>query len=49
MPQASPWWMPDVHADRQPFLQARRRILAALRRHQEAQDLVEVETAILQK
>jgi elongation factor P--(R)-beta-lysine ligase len=49
MPQASPWWMPDVHADRQPFLQARRRILAALRRQLEAQDFVEVETAILQK
>ena len=49
MPQASPWWMPDVHADRQPFLQARRRILAALRRHLEAQDFVEVETAILQR
>ena len=26
MPQASPWWRPNVHADRQPFLQARRRI-----------------------
>jgi lysyl-tRNA synthetase class 2 len=49
MPQASPWWMPDVHADRQPFLQARRRILAALRRQLEAQDFVEVETAILQR
>ena len=49
MPQASPWWTPDVHADRQPFLQARRRILAALRGHLEAQDFVEVETAILQR
>ena len=49
MPQASPWWMPDVHADRQPFLQARRRILAGLRRHLEARDFVEVETAILQR
>jgi lysyl-tRNA synthetase class 2 len=48
MPQASPWWMPDIHADRQPFLKARRRILAALRRHLDAQDFVEVETAILQ-
>jgi elongation factor P--(R)-beta-lysine ligase len=48
MRQASPWWMPDVHADRQPFLQARRRILAALRGTLEAQDFVEVETAILQ-
>jgi lysyl-tRNA synthetase class 2 len=49
MPQASPWWTPDVHADRQPFLQARRRILAALRSHLEAQAFVEVETAILQR
>jgi lysyl-tRNA synthetase class 2 len=49
MPQASPWWMPDIHADRQPFLQARRHILAALRRHLEAQDFIEVETAILQR
>ena len=49
MPQASPWWMPDVHADRQPFLQARRRILAGLRSHLEARDFVEVETAILQR
>jgi lysyl-tRNA synthetase class 2 len=48
MRQASPWWMPDVHVDRQPFLQARRRILAALRGTLEAQDFVEVETAILQ-
>jgi elongation factor P--(R)-beta-lysine ligase len=49
MPQASPWWTPEIHADRQPFLQARRRILAALRGHLEAQDFVEVETAILQR
>jgi elongation factor P--(R)-beta-lysine ligase len=48
MPQASPWWMPDVHADRQPFLRARRRILAALRRYLEERDFIEVETAILQ-
>jgi lysyl-tRNA synthetase class 2 len=48
MPRASPWWAPDIHADRQPFLRARRAILAALRRHLEAQDFIEVETAILQ-
>src|SRR5580704_13375380 len=47
-PQSSPWWLPDIHTDRQPFLKARRRILAALRRHLDAQDFVEVETAILQ-
>jgi lysyl-tRNA synthetase class 2 len=49
MPQASAWWMPDIHADRQPFLQARRRILAALRRHFDSHDFTEVETAILQR
>jgi elongation factor P--(R)-beta-lysine ligase len=48
MPHAPPWWMPDIHADRQPFLRARQRILSALRRHLEARDFVEVETAILQ-
>jgi len=48
MPHASPWWAPDIHADRQPFLRARRAILAASRRHFEAQGFIEVETAILQ-
>jgi elongation factor P--(R)-beta-lysine ligase len=47
MPQAPPWWMPDIHADRQPFLRGRRRILAALRRLLEARGFIEVETAIL--
>ncbi len=48
MSQSSPWWRPDVHADRQPLLRARRRVLTALRDHLEACDFVEVETAILQ-
>jgi lysyl-tRNA synthetase class 2 len=48
MSQSSPWWMPDIHADRQPLLRARRRVLAALRDHLETRDFVEVETAILQ-
>ena len=48
MPQPSPWWTPDIHADRQPFLRARRRVLAALRHYLEARDFAEVETAILQ-
>jgi lysyl-tRNA synthetase class 2 len=48
MSQSSPWWMPDVHADRQPLLRARRRVLAALRDHLESCGFVEVETAILQ-
>src|SRR6202790_2297361 len=47
-PSASPWWMPDVHADRQPFLRARRRVVAALRHYLEAREFAEVETAILQ-
>src|SRR5215467_14359955 len=48
MLQASPWWMPHIHADRQPFLRARRRILTAFRHYLEARDFAEVETAILQ-
>src|SRR5258708_35507182 len=48
MSQPSPWWMPDIHADRQPFLRARRRVLAALRHYLETRDFGEVETAILQ-
>jgi len=48
MSQPSPWWMPDIHADRQPFLRARRRVLAALRYYLETRDFAEVETAILQ-
>jgi lysyl-tRNA synthetase class 2 len=48
MPHASPWWMPDIHADRQHFLRGRRRILVALRGFLEERDFVEVETAILQ-
>jgi lysyl-tRNA synthetase class 2 len=49
MPQASPWWMPDIHADRRPFLQARRSVLTALRAFLEGRGFVEVETAILQR
>jgi elongation factor P--(R)-beta-lysine ligase len=48
MSQPSRWWMPDVHADRHPFLQARRRVMAALRNYLETHDFAEVETAILQ-
>jgi len=48
MSQPSPWWMPDVHADRQPFLRARRRVLGALRHYLETRDFAEIETAILQ-
>src|SRR5262249_51448088 len=47
-PQQRPWWHPDVHADRRPFLAARSRIKAALGRWFEAQGFIEVETAALQ-
>src|SRR5579871_5148622 len=48
MSHAPRWWMPKFHADRQPLLRARRRVLAALRDYLETRDFVEVETAILQ-
>jgi lysyl-tRNA synthetase class 2 len=44
----TPFWRPDVHADRRPALQARGRIKTALRRWFEARDFTEVEAAILQ-
>ena len=48
MSQRSPWWTPDVHADRRPLLRARQRVLAGVRADLESRDFVEVETAILQ-
>jgi len=48
MPPES-WWNPRRHADRRPSLAARGRIKAALKRHFEAQDFIEVECAILQR
>jgi lysyl-tRNA synthetase class 2 len=48
MPDPSPWWAPHVHADRRPFLRARGRIMAALRRLFEARDFTEIEAAVLQ-
>lgn len=48
MTATSPWWMPDVHADRRPFLLARGRIKAAIRGWFEAQGFIEVDTACLQ-
>ena len=49
IPQAAPWWMPDIHVDRRPLLQARRSVLTALRAFLEGRGFVEVETAILQR
>nr|WP_047576712.1 EF-P lysine aminoacylase EpmA [Methylobacterium sp. ZNC0032] len=44
----TPFWQPDIHADRRPALLARGRIKTALRRWFEARDFTEVEAAILQ-
>nr|WP_249128753.1 EF-P lysine aminoacylase EpmA [Bradyrhizobium lablabi] len=46
--QPSPWWSPARHADRKPFLLARREIARAVRAWFDEQGFVEVETAILQ-
>src|ERR1700732_2793496 len=47
-PRSSPFWHPNVHADRRPALLARGRIVGALRAWFAAQDFVEVETGALQ-
>ncbi len=44
----SPWWAPDRHADRRPFLKARSAIARGLRAWFEAEGFTEVETSILQ-
>ena len=48
MPAASPWWTPDRHRDRRPFLAARRELVRAVRDWFEANDFMEVETPALQ-
>ncbi|MDX6750359.1 EF-P lysine aminoacylase EpmA [Geminicoccaceae bacterium 1502E] len=48
-PAPSPFWQPHVHADRRPFLLARGRIVAALRRFFAAHGFLEVDTPILQR
>lgn len=48
MIEASPWWTPDVHADRRPRLMARNAIAAAMRDWFGERDFIEVETAALQ-
>ncbi len=47
--KSSPWWTPERHLDRKPFLQARSAISRALRDWFEDEGFVEVETGILQK
>jgi lysyl-tRNA synthetase class 2 len=48
MNRISPWWDEARHADRRPFLQARRAVIKALRAWFDAQGFVEVETDVLQ-
>ena len=45
---SSPWWRPDVHAARRPYLEARGRIRSAVRAWFQQRAFVEVETAALQ-
>ncbi|PIT01611.1 lysyl-tRNA synthetase [Bradyrhizobium nitroreducens] len=44
----SPFWSPDRHLDRRPFLRARGAIIAAIRGFFAEQGFVEVETSVLQ-
>jgi lysyl-tRNA synthetase class 2 len=44
----SPWWTPERHADRRPFLVGRNRIVGVVRHWFADRDFVEVETAALQ-
>lgn len=48
MPQLSPWWRPDRHADRRPFLIGRGRIKTAIRSWFLSQGFLEVEPGLLQ-
>ncbi len=48
MPKSPPFWSAGVHAARRPYLLARQRIVAALRRWFTGQGFIEVETAALQ-
>jgi elongation factor P--(R)-beta-lysine ligase len=47
VPDPSPWWSRDRHADRRPFLIARNRIARAIRGWFDSQGFVEVEPAAL--
>jgi elongation factor P--(R)-beta-lysine ligase len=48
MSSDAPWWNPEKHADRRPFLTHRARIKRAIRSWFETQGFTEVETGILQ-
>ena len=43
-----PWWRPDVFAAREPYLDGRRAVIAAIRRFFAERDFAEVETPALQ-
>lgn len=43
-----PWWRPDIHTDRRPFLMARGRILARIRAWFAEQGFIEVDCGALQ-
>lgn len=47
-PKPSPWWTPQRHADRRPFLVARNALTRAVRAWFDDQGFTEVETAALQ-
>jgi lysyl-tRNA synthetase class 2 len=47
VPSPAPWWRPDKHADRRPFLVARGRIRRVLTTWLEAEGFTEVEAAAL--
>jgi lysyl-tRNA synthetase class 2 len=46
--EPAPWWRPDKHRDRRPYLMARGRIQSAIRAWFAERSFVEVETGILQ-
>lgn len=48
MPYFSPWWTPEVHADRRLYLQARARIKSAIRQYFEGQGFTEIDAGCLQ-
>jgi lysyl-tRNA synthetase class 2 len=48
MTEPSPWWHPQIHLDRMPFLEKRSRLTAAVRSFFHDRDFCEVDTAMLQ-
>ncbi len=48
MTRPSPWWTPEKHADRRPFLIGRNKLMAAMRAWFAGQDFIEVDAASLQ-